>query len=113
MTDRVSGFGLATARWLADHGARHLVLVSRSGQGDKETEAAITSTAYALTRFANNQIHQNVAEESTLLSIRVVKDRATARVNTNKLDEDSIRQACENVQALASLQPPDPDRLLT
>ena len=78
----------------------------------EETEAAISSTSYALTRFANNQIHQNVAEEGTLLSIRVVKDRATARVNTNKLDEDSIRQACENVMALASLQPADPDRLL-
>jgi len=78
----------------------------------EETEAAISSTSYSLTRFANNIIHQNVAEEGTLLSVRVVKDRGTARVNTNKLDEDSIRQACENVLALASLQPPDPERLL-
>ena len=78
----------------------------------EETEAAISSTSYSLTRFANNIIHQNVAEEGTLLSVRVVKDRGTARVNTNKLDEDSIRQACENVLALASLQPPDPDQLL-
>ena len=28
-----------------------------------ETEAMITSTSYALTRFANNSIHQNMAEE--------------------------------------------------
>jgi predicted Zn-dependent protease len=76
-----------------------------------ETEAAISSVCYALTRFANNQIHQNVAEENTTLSVRVLKDRGTARVNTNKLDEDSIRHACENALALASLQPPDPDRL--
>lgn len=31
ITGGVRGFGLATARWMVAHGARHLVLVSRSG----------------------------------------------------------------------------------
>ena len=35
-----------------------------------ETEAFITSAAYSLTRFANNCIHQNVAEEGLNLSVR-------------------------------------------
>ncbi len=60
-----------------------------------ETEAMISSTAYALTRFANNNIHQNMAEEGASLSVRAVADRRTARASTNKLDEDSIRQVCE------------------
>ncbi len=32
-----------------------------------ETEATVSSTSYALTRFANNTIHQNVAEETASL----------------------------------------------
>ncbi len=76
-----------------------------------ETEAIISGSAYALTRFANNTIHQNVAEEGVSVSVRAVVDRRTARASTNKLDEASIRQACEAAMALARLQPPDPDLL--
>src|SRR5215471_15260250 len=76
-----------------------------------ETEAMISSTSYALTRFANNSIHQNMAEEGVSLSVRAAIDRRTARASTNKLDEDSIRQVCEAALALARLQPPDSDML--
>lgn len=76
-----------------------------------ETEAIISSTAYALTRFANNTIHQNVAEEGGSLSVRVVLDRRMARASTNKFDEASIRQTCEAALTLARLQPPDPELL--
>src|SRR5438094_657487 len=76
-----------------------------------ETEAMIGSTAYSLTRFANNIIHQNVAEEGSYLSVRAVVDYRTARATTNKFDEDSIRDACEKALTLARLQPPDPDLL--
>jgi PmbA protein len=76
-----------------------------------ETEAMVTSTSYALTRFANNSIHQNMAEENVSLSVRAVADHRTARATTNKLDERSIRQLCETALALARLQPPDPEML--
>jgi PmbA protein len=76
-----------------------------------ETEAIISSTAYSLTRFANNTIHQNVAEEGGSLSVRVVVDRRTARASTNKFDQAAIRQTCEAAIALARLQPPDPELL--
>ena len=39
----LGGFGMATAAWLADHGARTLVLVSRTGMPGPDTEAAITA----------------------------------------------------------------------
>lgn len=77
----------------------------------EETEAIIGSTSFALTRFANNIIHQNVAEESASLSVRAVTDQRTARATTNKFDEDSIRRVCEAALTLARLQPPDPDML--
>jgi PmbA protein len=72
-----------------------------------ETEALIGSTSYALTRFANNTIHQNIAEETISVSVRAVVDQRTARASTDKLDDDSIRQTCESAIALARLQPAD------
>ena len=76
-----------------------------------ETEAYITSNSYSLTRFANNCIHQNVAEDGLSLSVRAVADQRTARASTNMLDEDSIRRVCEQALALARLQPPNPELL--
>ncbi len=41
VTGGLSGFGLSTANWLADKGARHLVLLSRSGSISLENEIAL------------------------------------------------------------------------
>jgi predicted Zn-dependent protease len=77
-----------------------------------ETEATMSSATFALTRFANNVIHQNVAEETASLSVRLVSEGRMARASTNKLDEASIRQLCEDALFLARLRPPDADLLL-
>jgi PmbA protein len=80
-------------------------------RGVPETEVHIDETIQALTRFANNSIHQNVAEQGLLVSIRTVVEGRTARVTTNRVDEDSLRSAIDNCLSLASHQPKDP-RLL-
>ena len=41
VTGGLSGFGLATAEWLADKGARHVVLLSRRGAVTEEAQAAV------------------------------------------------------------------------
>ena len=41
VTGGLGGFGLRTAKWLADKGARNLVLISRSGPESNEAKAAI------------------------------------------------------------------------
>ncbi len=41
VTGGLSGFGLATARWLAERGARNLVLVSRSGGSSEEAARGV------------------------------------------------------------------------
>jgi phthiocerol/phenolphthiocerol synthesis type-I polyketide synthase C len=41
VTGGLSGFGLKAAEWLAERGARHLVLISRSGPHTDEANAAI------------------------------------------------------------------------
>ena len=43
ITGGVSGFGLASAQWLASRGAGHLVLINRRGMATPDAEAAIQS----------------------------------------------------------------------
>lgn len=43
VTGGLGGFGLRTAQWLADHGARNLILISRSGPASEAAQAAITA----------------------------------------------------------------------
>src|SRR4029077_8697166 len=60
---------------------------------------------------ANNTIHQNVAEQSLIVSVRTVLDGRTARATTNKTDDDSLRRVVETAKSLARSQPRNPDLL--
>ena len=71
-----------------------------------DIEVSLASTTDALTRFANNEIHQNVAERSTSLSVRVITDGRTARVSTNRLNRDGIQAAVDEAIALARASEP-------
>ena len=73
--------------------------------GADEAEVQIDETIDALTRFANNAVHQNVAEKGLTISVRTVVDGRTSRVTTNRLDEDSLRAAVESSLQLAASQP--------
>jgi len=81
------------------------------GLGVADAEAIVAAGSSALTRFANNAIHQNVAERSGHLSVRVQIDGRTARATTNQFDDASIRQVVEESVALTKLQEPDPSRI--
>jgi len=72
-----------------------------------ESEVQVEEISGALTRFANNAIHQNVAEHGLTVSVRTVVDRRTARATTNRIDEDSLRAAIEASLSLAHSQPKD------
>jgi PmbA protein len=76
--------------------------------GIADVEAILSDESSALTRFANNAIHQNVAERSGHLSVRTQIDGRTARATTNRLDDPSIRQVTEDAVVLTKLQEPDP-----
>ena len=79
--------------------------------GVSDVEALIAAHREALTRFANNTIHQNVAEQAQWLSVRVLLDHKTARATTNRLDPDSVRSAVEQAVGLTKSAAPDPDLL--
>ncbi|MBZ5699604.1 MAG: TldD/PmbA family protein [Acidobacteriia bacterium] len=76
-----------------------------------ETEVEIGVVSDALTRFANNTIHQNVAEQVLTVSVRTVLDGRTARATTNKTDDDSLRRVVAASKSLARSQPRIPGLL--
>jgi PmbA protein len=76
-----------------------------------EVEVIFSSTDYALTRFANNTIHQNVSEVNEVASIRVAFDGKTARATTNRFDDESLKRAVQSAESIARVQEPDPELL--
>ena len=74
-----------------------------------EIEVLFFGGKSALTRFANNIIHQNVAEENHGVSVRTVFAGRTARATTNKLDDASLQRVVQASEALAKVQHPDAD----
>ncbi len=76
-----------------------------------EIELLVSAGRSALTRFANNTIHQNVAEEENHISVRVSFGGRTARATTNKHDDDSLRRVVQSAEAMARVQHDDSDLL--
>jgi predicted Zn-dependent protease len=76
-----------------------------------EVEVFFSGGKFALTRFANNTIHQNVAEENHVVSVRTVFGPRTARATTNRFDDESLRQVVKSSESLARVQHPDSDLL--
>src|SRR6266851_5281654 len=76
-----------------------------------EVEALIYGGKSALSRFANNTIHQKVAQESYSISVRTAFDGRTARATTNKFDNESLKRVVQASESLAKVPHPDPDLL--
>src|SRR3984893_19313217 len=106
-----SGRAVAGLHLLSDAGMRRISeRVFKFSDAD-ETEVEIGMISDALTRFANNTIHQNVAEQVLAVSVRTVLDGRTARATTNKTDDDSLRRVVETAKSLARSQPRNPNLL--
>ncbi len=87
------------------------VIEAARTRGAGEVEAIVAGGDHALTRFANNSIHQNVSEKTRHLSVRVVLDGRTARASTNRLDGNGICEVIEQAIAITRLSEPDPELL--
>src|SRR5262249_4432143 len=87
------------------------ILDAARSHGVNEIEAILSTEDQALTRFATNIIHQNVAERSTHLSVRPIIDGRTARASTSRLDPEGIRNVVAEAVAITRLAEPDPDLL--
>jgi PmbA protein len=84
--------------------------IKRQSTAD-EVEVLFYGGKSELTRFANNVIHQNVAEENYGVSVRTAFDGRTARATTNKFDSESLGRVVQASETLAKVQHPDSDLL--
>jgi PmbA protein len=108
---RKTGPAVAALHMLSDAEMRRIAEKIFKLSDADETEVEITVVSDALTRFANNTIHQNVAEQVLNVSVRTVLDGQTARATTNKTDDESLRRAVEASKTLARSQPRIPGLL--
>lgn len=88
--------------------ARALALRAVELSGAAQTEAVAAVTSSGLTRFADNRIHQNVAEENSEVSVRAVVGTRAGVASTNRTDDDSLKACCDAALAAAMSSPEDP-----
>src|SRR5215212_10537409 len=87
----------------APDGAERLAVLEdalRDSPAD-QTEIVLLIDHTAVTRFANSEIHQNVAQADSRAAVRVAVGGATARVYTNAADVAGLRAAVREATALA------------
>jgi PmbA protein len=69
-----------------------------------QTEVMFFGDASQLTRFANNYIHQNVAETNTQVNVRVVLGKKIGVASTNDLSDEALRKVVEQATTIARFQ---------
>jgi PmbA protein len=62
-----------------------------------------------LTRFANNYIHQNVAERDGILTIKTVNGKKVCLATVNSLDDDLVKHTLKRIKEIEEFQPEDHD----
>ena len=63
----------------------------------------------ALTRFANSQIHQNVATKKGGVLIKVILNKQISNIRLNTLEEEQIEKAVMQAIKIAKASPPNKD----
>ncbi len=69
--------------------------------GATEAEALVSAERAQLTRFANSEIHQNVAETNGTLNLRVAIGKRVGIASSNRLDDDGLHALAETAVAIA------------
>jgi predicted Zn-dependent protease len=72
-------------------------------------EVTLLTLDSALTRFANNIIHQNVAERDAEVSLRYFIGKKIGTATTNRLDQAGLDELVERARANAKASPEDPN----
>ena len=92
-------------------GERELEICDRvlASVGDRaEAIVQVSTGRHALTRFANSFIHQNVAEDSTEVSLTAVVQGRLATASSTDTSDRGIGRLAEGTVTAAGLRPPDP-----
>jgi PmbA protein len=79
------------------------VVQAAEAAGADEAEALVVTGDSALTRFANSEIHQNVASAEVYVNLRFVRGRRVGVASTGRMDDDGVRALVERAGTIASL----------
>ena len=93
------------------HEAKRLADRVLAAAGGHPAEVSIHSTESSLTRFANNEIHQNVTERDAGVSVRMGVGKRWGIASTNDLGDASLQKTVANALEIARTLP-DSDRHL-
>ena len=77
------------------------VLAHAEREGASECEALVMAEDAALTRFANSQIHQNVAETNVSINLRFAVGKRVGVASSGRTDDEGIRRLAANAAAIA------------
>ena len=69
--------------------------------GSTEAEAVVSGEEARLTRFANSEIHQNVAEANDSVNLRVAVGKRIGVASSNRVDDEGLRRLAEMAVAIA------------
>jgi predicted Zn-dependent protease len=76
-------------------------------QNVDQAQASAFMMDNSLTRFANSQVHQNVARKSGGVAIKVVLDKRISTIQVNTLEEKEIEKAVAQAVKIAKASPPN------
>ncbi len=76
-------------------------LAHAAREGATEAEALVMAEDASLTRFANSQIHQNVAETNVTVNLRFVIGKRVGVASSGRTDEEGLRTLAANAAAIA------------
>ncbi len=95
------GHGVAADPEAALHLAEN-VLSRAETAGAGEAEVFVVAGESALTRFANSEIHQNVASSEVLVNLRFVTGRRVGVASSGRADAEGIRALVERAAAITA-----------
>jgi PmbA protein len=77
------------------------VLGFAAKESPTEVEVMAMADEGSLTRFANSEIHQNVAESNVQVNLRFVTGKRVGVASTNRSDDEGLRSLAERAAAIA------------
>lgn len=82
-------------------------VLQRVGEGLAEVSLLVNDES--LTRFANNTIHQNVAENDITIGVRIFLGSREGTASTNRMDPEALDAAVARARLSAQVSPENPD----
>jgi PmbA protein len=73
-----------------------------------EAEVLVHAERSGVARFASSEVHQPTLIENTGVRLRVVREGKVGSAYTNRLDDESLREAARRAAAVADSARPDP-----